>query len=360
MRHLGHSVTLLAPDVHNTVRKDVRSYYGIEESFDVVRLPAFDALRRWWVPGFLAFILTMRSYARSLRRWLREHPADLVYTRSPRLLSVLFGAGIPVVLELHTLPYRSRRFLRLCAGCRLIVCLTSPMRDVLLSWGVDARGVIVEGDGVDLRRFPRLSREGERAKWPHLPAKPTIVYVGSLVTRGSIEKGVSELLVALQILKQRGQSIFGWIIGGPREYIGRYRAEAQRLGLGEGDVRFEGPVHNARVPSALAASDVCVYPAPASSHAFFQRDTSPLKVFEYLASGRPTVCARIPPLEGVIDDSFVHFCAPGDASALAEAVAEALLHPKSNERLRYALLEHVSWEERMKRILDRAIHRVYS
>jgi hypothetical protein len=28
--------------------------------------------------------------------------------------------------------------------------------------------------------------------------------------------------------------------------------------------------------------------------------------------------------------------------------------------LRYALLEHVSWEERMKRILDRAIHRVYS
>ncbi|MFH1443831.1 MAG: glycosyltransferase [Candidatus Peregrinibacteria bacterium] len=350
MVRLGHTVTVIAPDVRGTVRKDPRAYYGVRESFDVVRLPVFDGLRSWWVPGSLAFFFTMRSYARALRSYLRVNSTDVLYTRSPVLLPSLLHSKISVILELHTLPRRTSVFVRHCRQCQRVVCLTALMRDELIGWGVDSSKIIIEGDGVDLRRFENLPSSSEaRTAW-RLPADRRIaVYVGSLITRGTIEKGVRELLAALALLKERG--VFGWIIGGPRDQIDRYRVLAVQSGLGDEDVRFEGPVSNTRVPSALAAADVCVYPAPALQHSFFLRDTSPLKIFEYLASGRPTVSADLPPLRGVIDSSLVHFCQPGDAQDLARAITEALEHPKVSQEKRAALLAHTSWDARMKRIL---------
>ncbi|OIO55789.1 hypothetical protein AUJ46_00655 [Candidatus Peregrinibacteria bacterium CG1_02_54_53] len=350
MVRMGHTVTIIAPDVRGTVLKDPRAYYGVRESFGVVRLPVFDGLRAWWIPGALAFFFTMSSYARALRSFLRSRPTDTLYTRSPVLLPSLLRTGTPVILELHTLPRRTAAFLRHCARCRRVVCLTSPMREELVGWGVEPSKIVTEGDGVDLRRFENLPSSSEARTMWRLPVDRKIaVYVGSLVTRGTIEKGVRELLAALALLKERG--VFGWIIGGPRDQIDRYRALARQSGLDDENVRFEGPVSNTRVPCALAAADVCVYPAPALQHSFFLRDTSPLKIFEYLASGRPTVCADLPPLRGVIDQSLVHFCTPGDVQALTRAITEALEHPKVSPEKRAALLAHTSWDARMERIL---------
>lgn len=379
LARLGHAVTLVAPDVANTVHVDHREYYGLKESFAAVRLPVLDGHRTWWIPGALAFFFTMRSYARVLRSWLRANPTHLLYTRSPRLLPALLSANTPVVLELHTLPRRTERFLSDCRICAGIVCLTEPMRRELLSWGVAPERILVEGDGVDPARFAMLpERKDAREQWKLPSDRAIIVYVGSLVTRGVIEKGVRELIQAAAFLKQdrendpsplrfrSGQAglsrlsgrgvaegrFFLWVIGGPREHVKEYQTIASQAGLLSEEVRFEGPVRSARVPSALAAADVCVYPAPKSRHPFFLRDTSPLKVFEYLASGRPTVCADLPPLRGVIDPALAHFCPPGDPRALAEAIAEALRDPKTNKSARRALLERVSWDARMKRILE--------
>ncbi|ALM10237.1 MAG: hypothetical protein PeribacterA2_0875 [Candidatus Peribacter riflensis] len=370
MTRLGHSVTVVAPDVHGTVRKDPRSYYGLQQTFDVTRLPVFDALNARWIPGPLAFFFTMRSYERALRIFLRSHPADLLYTRSPRLAPSLLATGMPVILELHTLPLRTAAFVRTCRQCRLVVCLTTPMRDALIAWGIDPEQVVTEGDGVDPQRFAHLlSSADARREWQLPPDRRIAVYVGSLVTRGTIEKGVRELLEAVAILKggegskegkvgqvgkvgKEGEGIFCWVIGGPRDQVERYRTIARQLGLSDENVRFEGPVPNARVPSILAAADVCVYPAPASLHPFFLRDTSPLKVFEYLAAGKPTVCADLPPLRGVIDPSLVHFFPAGDAPALAAAIEEACSHPRINEEKRRTLIAHVAWDARMERILQ--------
>ncbi|MDD4627885.1 MAG: glycosyltransferase [Candidatus Peribacteraceae bacterium] len=352
MVRLGHDVTLTAPDVRNTVLPDPQAFYDIRESFPVERLPVFDALRAWWVPGFLAFAVTMRSYAAALRRFLPDHPADLLYTRSPRLLPVLLASGVPVALELHTLPYRRPAFVRRCNACRVVICLTQQMRDALVQWGVDPARVITEGDGVHPDRFCDLpSPQLARARWRLPSDRPVAGYVGSLVTRDNIEKGVALLPQAFALLKKRGHPVFGWIIGGPRDRIVLEKKRAQDLGLSADDLRFEGALSGSAVPSALAACSVCVYPAPASDHPFFRRDTSPLKVFEYLAAGRPTVCADIPPLRGVLDPSLVHFFTPGDPASLADAIAEALAHPKMNEERRRALIEHVSWDARMRRIL---------
>ncbi|MDD5623199.1 MAG: glycosyltransferase family 4 protein [Candidatus Peribacteraceae bacterium] len=352
LKQLKHSVTLVAPDVANTVRTDHAVYYGLRTSFPVVRLRVFDALRSRVIPGAFAFFFTMRSYRKSIRTYLKEHPCDLLYARSPALLPTLLKSGVPVILELHTLPRRSRAFIDRCRRCRAVVCLTTPMRDELLKRGMDASRVMVEGDGVDPRRFLHLPSASAAKKQWRLPAgRPAVGYVGSLVTRDTLEKGVRELIGAFAILKKRGEKFFGWVVGGPEEWRKRYVTYAHSRGLTEQDVHFQGAVGSPQVPSVLAACSVCVYPAPESTHPYFQRDTSPLKIFEYLAAGKPIVCANLLPLREVLGPSLAHLCRPGDSVSLADAIEQALRHPVTNARRRRALLERSSWKNRMARIL---------
>ncbi len=353
---LGHDVTLLAPTVGNAITEDPHRYYGLPADFRVVHPGSFDALGSPVVPGLLSFAVSMWSYRRTLRRYLRDHPADLLYVRSPALLAPLLATGKPVMLELHTLPKAFRAaFLRRCRRCFRVICLTTPMRDELVRWGVDPLRVSVEGDAVDLSRFtPMPDAASSRERWGVPEGVPVVGYAGSLVARNTLEKGVAELVDAFVLLKERGIRVAGLIVGGPRERRLLEEQRARAKGLTEAELRFHDKVPSTDVPSVLAACDVCVYPAPPSPDAFFLRDTSPLKLFEYLASGRPTVCADLPPVRDVVDASSVRLVTPGDTISLADGIAWVLEHTAEAATLAArgrAIVERHTWSERMRRIV---------
>lgn len=354
---LGHTVSLLAPTIGNGIKDKASAYYGLPDSFKVVNVRQFDALSAWWVPGKIAFFLSMRSYRKALAKFLKNDRPDLFYARSIEVIEPLLETGVPVVLELHTLPaFRRDRFLALCKRCARVVCLTSPMREALLSWGINPALVVVEPDGVNPGRFSEALDSIASAKQWKLPAARTIVgYVGSLVTQDTIEKGAGELIPAVAELKKRGQVVCGWIVGGPKEWLEKYKAQAKEAGLTDDEFRFHAAVPAASVPSVLAAIDICVYPAPASDHPFFKRDTSPLKLLEYLAAGRPTICADIPPVHDLVGGDAVWFTEPGNPASIADAVTD-IFELSADVARKIArgkeLVEEHSWTERMKRILE--------
>ncbi|OGJ62182.1 hypothetical protein A3C37_01690 [Candidatus Peribacteria bacterium RIFCSPHIGHO2_02_FULL_53_20] len=354
---LDHEVTLVTPTVGAVPLESAFSFYGIPESFRIVRLQQFDALSSAFVPGHLAFAVAMLSYRSALKKFFATFPADILYVRSPVLLPALLDTKIPIILELHTLPrFFKRRFVRMANRCRLTICLTRAMRDELLSWGCDPRRMLVEGDGVDLERFYNLPESGlAKQDWSLPPDRTVIGYVGSLVTRDTMEKGVAELIDAVALLRKQGLPVFCWIVGGPSTWLGTYKRQAQERGLTAQDIHFQGSVPVRRVPSAIAACDVCVYPAPKSRHPYFLRDTSPLKLFEYLAARKPIVCADLPPIRDIVSDRIVHFCAPGDAASLAEAIVNAIEHPLRNPEERAEIVHRHSWVQRMERILAEAV-----
>lgn len=357
MAGLEHEVTLVAPGIRTTIEGGGHGYYGVPESFEVVRLPTFDAINSRLVPGKLSFAVTMWSYRRALKKFLRQRKADLLYVRSSLILRPLLDSGMKVVLELHTLPKRGRlAFVKLCDRTEGIVCLTSPMAEELRRWGVRSEKILVEPDGVNLAMFANLpDQTTAKREWGLPPGHPVIGYAGSLVTQDVIQKGVGELLQAFALLKQRGQEFLGWIVGGPEAWARRYHAEARTLGI-DRDVCVEGQIDPSRVPSALRACDVLVYPAPASEHPYFRRDTSPLKLFEYMASGVPIVCADLPPIRDVVDASVVRFCKAGDAESLADAIGDVLRDPHAARERAERAKERVrkfAWGERMKRVLQR-------
>lgn len=351
-----HAVTLLLPTMHNTFAENPFTFYGLpKKAFTIAHVAHTDATKKRWIPGKLHLLAGMFFYRRALKRYLKKHPFDLFYCRSELVLPALLKTRIPVVIELHALPRRNKKgFVKMLKRCKKVVCLTEGMKKELVTWKVPASHIMVEPDGVDTERFADLPEPEEcKEKWALPPDVPVVGYVGTLVTQETIDKGVGDLVEAFDILRKRGTEFFGWIVGGPAP-----RAEALKKTLREKKlhnlVHVQGPIPPAEVPSALQGCDVLVYPAPKSTHAYFLRDTSPLKLFEYLAAGKPVVCADLPPLRDIVSGEDVTLAAPGDPAGLAGAISSVLgdleAAVEKAEKAKAIALKH-DWAKRMARIV---------
>lgn len=358
LRDIGHSVEIFAPYRENVIDESFSSYYGLSETVHLHHLGTVDGIAAWWAPGVLGLKLTTFLFGRILRDILvkRRGDFDVLYTRTPELLPVLATIGVPIILELHRIPrLRRRKFLSLVRSCSLIVTLTSPMRQALIELGVSDIPVIAEGDAVDLHDFEAVPDPKTTRDSLHVPdGIPLIVYAGQLESMG-LSKGIPELLDACEALTKRGFEYRAVIAGGPENAVERFREtlpEAIRP-----SVTFTGHIPHLKIPTLLTAADVLVYPAPKSNHPFYMRDTSPLKLFEYMAAGKPTVTADLPPIHDALDATMTRFVPPGEAVALADAIRLTMEEPEeSAKRARLALahVEHCTWEKRMSRILAAA------
>jgi glycosyltransferase involved in cell wall biosynthesis len=126
-------------------------------------------------------------------------------------------------------------------------------------------------------------------------------------------------------------------------------------------ITFTGALPHESMPSALAAADIGVAPFDVARHAPLQIDFywSPLKIFEYMASGLPVVAPRLDRLtrivrherEGLLYDSR-------EPDALASAI-ESLAGDAASRQLlgaaaRARVVEQFSWQSHCL-ALERAI-----
>jgi glycosyltransferase involved in cell wall biosynthesis len=358
LTELGHEVEIFAPYRDNPIRQSFASYYGLTTAVPVHHLQSIDGIAAWWAPGILGLKLTTFAFARLLKKSLTERRKDfdVVYTRTPELLPALATIGLPVILELHRIPRLGRRrFLALTRSCRLIIALTSPMRQALIDMGISDIPVIVEGDAVDLHDFEGLpDRAVTRSALGVAEKQPLLAYTGQLESMG-LGKGIPELLGACELLAERGLEFRCVIAGGPENVKERFRETLPETL--KNIVTFSGHIEHVKVPTLLTAADVLVYPAPASKHPYYMRDTSPLKLFEYMAAGRPIVTADLPPIHDALDATMATFCPAGDSEALADAIRSVLDDSEASAnkaRIARQHVENFTWQKRMQRILDAA------
>lgn len=355
---LGHDVEIFAPYRKNPITQSFESYYGLPSPVKLHHLGDTDGIDAWWAPGVLGLKLTTFLFGRKLKTTLRRRRKDfdLIYTRTPELLPWVLGLEIPVTIELHRIPrIARRRFMKQLTACRLVVALTSHMRQALVDMGAVSVPVIAEGDAVDLHDFEAVPPASEtRASLGIGEGIPLIVYAGQLQSMG-LSKGIPELLGALRELRKRGLEFFAAIAGGPES--ARKKFEESLSEDLQKYVRFLGYIPHLKVPTLITAADVLVYPAPKSDHPFYRRDTSPLKLFEYMASGKPIVAADLPPLHDAVDATMVTLTEPGNSEALADGIRILLDDPegaKKKASLAKAQVTIHTWQKRMERILAAA------
>ena len=349
---LGIDVHLVVPRRNNPIDRDAFDYYGIPRSFSIHYLPVrdwFDAtiIRAFHLSSF-AYAVLMLDFLIAVRQFAAAEISDqdAVYTRAWEV-AWLFRARRSLIWEVHEITRFQRLTPGLYARVAGVVVLTTCLRDILLVSGASSERVLIAPDAVDMRLFhDALSASEARRRLGVPPHRIAIGYVGRLMLHGKIEKGISQLLRAFALLRMERGDLSLVIVGGPLSAISRYRREARLLGVAD-DVIFAGHVPHADVSSWMAACDILTIPWPKT--AFSSWYTSPLKLFEYMASGKAIVTSDLPSLRDVLDEHVAVFAPPGDVAGLAAACSMLIRDPSLRDRLgraaRTAALRH-TWDAR--------------
>jgi glycosyltransferase involved in cell wall biosynthesis len=168
--------------------------------------------------------------------------------------------------------------------------------------------------------------------------------------------GAAHLVQAIRELRARGRSDIRAVLIGDGPELGRVRQAAEGLG----GVTITGALPHGQIPGSLAAADAGVAPFDVSAHAPLQWEFywSPLKIFEYMASGLPVVAPRIERLGRIFRDGreglFYDPAQRGGLAAALERIADPVLRSELGAAARARVVEHFSWRNHCQ-ALDRAI-----
>jgi len=111
------------------------------------------------------------------------------------------------------------------------------------------------------------------------------------------------------------------------------------------NVRWVGPKAYHELPRYVAAFDVGLIPYVSNT---YTRSCFPLKLYEYLAAGKPVVASGLPELAGMEPDVVVTV----GARSFIEAIEQALAHDDESSRTRRsALASRNSWEAKTERVI---------
>jgi glycosyltransferase involved in cell wall biosynthesis len=377
----GHDVTLLVrPDTQAPAR-DPLAFYGLtpDAHLTIARVtvpvrpagPLGQHVRRaHYLAAALAHALRGRGSRQDGERSGGSHRAagrgiDIVFTRDLGLASLLLrvprNLRPPVVYESHgyapvvsgllpemlsTAPKASRaKAARLAAREQRVWTLADGYVTITTALARDLAGRL--GERADVAIVPDGVRldAARRFAWNGPSPRPVAVYAGHLYPW----KGVDTLIAALP----HAPALRARIIGGhPAEPdLGRLQQQARDLGVAD-RVEFAGLQPPPAVAALLLEADALVlpnHPSPVSAHY-----TSPLKLFEYLAAGRPIVASDLPALrEALRHGENAWLTAPGDPAALAGSLTHVTSDAPLALRLARAAFDaatQYSWERRAERL----------
>jgi glycosyltransferase involved in cell wall biosynthesis len=343
-------------EVHAVVRQDGRPDREQEGGVTWHRITWFPPHRvfRFRAAGAVAALLEELKPQAVMERYY-NFGGEAVLTAAARRVPALLEVNSPVLDHPGSLkalldslalvrPLRRRRE-RLC---RTAAALVSPLPEIVPEFARAKTVTVTWGANVDAFHPSRRRQEVRREL--QVPEGATAVLFS-----GSFRPwhGVHVLEEAARELRARAD-VFFVLAGGPQAGPGDgYRG--RRLGA----VPYE------RMPEIVAACDVGVAPYDTRRLAQLRLGFywSPLKIFEYMASGLPTVTVpRFPLTEIVREGQEGLHVTEGDPRALAQALLRLADDAAWRERLgrsaRERVVERYSWARHcqdLERVLERIV-----
>ena len=341
------NVTLVVPRRFRTSKENYVSFFGIPESFKVVYIPTLDTYSL--LPNKIAFFLHYACFTVCTFWYLLVQPKThaLLFSHDSVISSVLTLLSKNVVYEIHDYPGKYRFMFRfLFKRVRLIITQNQLKKDSLIQeFAIDGTHILVEPNAVALEKFSIDISAQEARKKLSLPEDIFLVlYTGHLFKW----KGVGVLAEAAKLCTS---NIVFYFVGGSDHDVVSFREKYSSIP----NIVITGHKPHTEIPLWQKAANCVVLPNTATE-AISNTQTSPMKLFEYMASKRPIVASDIASIRSVVSKREVTFVEPDAPQALASAFEEIKLHPELYSAKTEAAYERVrthTWEKRAERILEK-------
>ncbi|MFA6322567.1 MAG: glycosyltransferase family 4 protein [Candidatus Buchananbacteria bacterium] len=343
----GVEVELVVPARKNPDFKNVNifEYYKIFNNFKVRKVLSCDPVWMLKFPAGIYIKIQTMIFSLSIVSILLKNKKNVIYTRDELLLPWLQLFCDHVVWEAHDLLSSKRFFSRYWQRCKKIVAITRNLKDVLIDYNVIPENVIVAPDGVDLVEFENISgSQTEIRKMLTLPTdKKIIMYAGHLYEW----KGVDLLAQTARTFNNNELFVF---IGGNKKDIEVFK---NKFG-DQKNILILGFVPHDKVPYYLKAADVLVLPNSAKKD-ISRLYTSPMKLFEYMAAGRPIVASDLPSIREILSDDCATLVLPDSVESLVAGIKKILNDDSLATKMAaqsYQKIGEYTWEKRTKKIID--------
>ena len=288
-------------------------------------------------------------FALSAVRYIRRHKIKKVITRDP--LTALYAAlmGMDVVLDLHGdlrhLCGRAYHIFKIKSivskkNLQFSTVTHSIKKHYVLNYNNLYEKMVVIPNGVTLDNYKILPSD--------MVLKndiPRIGYIGKF----SIGKGIDTIIKIAKVMPKYTFYMYG----------GTRNIAENRTGLTVSDnIVFGGYIDNSKVPELIKEMDIMLLPNKENQICkgeLMGEYTSPIKMFEYMASGRPIIASDIPVLREVLNEQNCYFANEDDISSwigCIEYINNNRTEALEKSRCAKKDVEQYTWRKRAEKLVE--------
>jgi glycosyltransferase involved in cell wall biosynthesis len=270
----------------------------------------------------------------------------IVHTRDWNFVKAAIKNGIPAIYEQHH--HEDKKFEPEIVRnplFQIAVTVANTVRNSMIQNGMPPEKVIKLHNGFNQLFLARQAENAQNWRQQLLTdgRQYLAVYAGGLYQFKGVDMlvDVAEKLPDVQFA----------IAGGDSSQVTAYQELAKSKQVN--NIKFLGYLPQNQLASLLQAADVLTHPHCLTEAATF---TSPLKFFDYMASGTPIVATEISSLlEFKSGNIAATWCAPDHPHQFAESIQASLTkYPRKVEGYAETMdfVKHFSWENRIEKILS--------
>jgi len=250
----------------------------------------------WW--GVIIASMLGLPHLYDMHSSLPQQLTNFAYSRSP-IVKAIFGGLERFVIR------RSRVVIVICPQLEEVVRgIDAAVPSVLIENAPGSGDTPTEGTGRDVRRSLQLAADA-----------PVVLYTGTF----EAYQGLDLLFASMAPVLAARPDARLVLAGGRPEQVEAARRQADAAGIGAATI-FAGQRPAEEIPAYLDAADVLVSPRSLGTN-------TPLKIYQYLRSGRPIVATRLLTHTQVLTDDVAYLTEP-TAAAFGAGILSAIADPE--------------------------------
>ena len=234
-----------------------------------------------------------------------------------------------------------------------VIAINKKLREYAINLGANPESTIVIGAGIDLDTFnPTIDGSAIRSAYAIEQDDIVLFFMGWLYHFS----GLKEVSLELARSRDRYRNLKIIIVGD-----GDALADLQQIREEnhlESNLILTGKQPYEKIPEYIAASDICILPADPKEK--IMQDIVPIKMYEYMAVGKPVICTKLPGImcEFGNENGVLYVESPEMILTTAYAIASDGSIKKHGRNAR-AFVRNLGWNS-ITDTFERTIKDVYS